>query len=488
MSATAGRMSPQSADSAPKRTARLNLRAEFRLALLAAAESCWIYAVLLTIGGLSGLSHEISPAGIFMVFWVGMLTGRILPRQKKNWRLLQLVTIVIAVLVIFLAMRLAFYGDLPVTDLSWLQTYPSGVLAMFERVTPEELSTIALIFAFVRGLGFAQRALTLWTVGFEFRLGIVVFFAAAVMAAFSGKVDFTPWLFVYFAVSLLGISLARIEEAGQERPLGYKWAMVLGGALLAMSLLGYLVTRFLTLDVVNAVFDFLAPVRYVIAGILTLLAIPFLYLIEFLFNLVGPLLTLLVQRLSNLIPSLEFARINSVDAVNQLSQSLELLIPYLRLVGIILVAVLVGWLIARALNKRMKWEEEEMFTREALGERDTVAVERNKRPRPAPTAPREIHAENVRRIYAALQAQAEALGLKRREAETPLEYLPRLNDYFSGNGAELKTITDAYVAVHYAQHPATDEQVRELRGVWRQLQARMQEQGRRMKKDRKATS
>lgn len=472
----------------PKRSRRPNWRAEFRLLLLAAAESCWIYALLLTLGGLSGLAHEVGYVGVVLVFWVGLMTGRILPRQKQTWRILQFVTIAIAVVVIFAAMRLAFYDDLSLFDLSWVTNYPSRVLSLFERVTPEELSTIALVFAFVRGLGFAQRALTLWTVGFEFRLGIVIFFGAAVLASFAPNINFRPWIFVYFAVSLLGISLARIEEAGQERPLGYKWALVLGGALLAMSLLGLAVTQLLTLDVVNAVFDFLSPVRFLVAGILTILALPFLYLLELLLNLIAPILTMLMQRLSQLLPNLDFARLNSLETVNQISHQLELAVPYLRLVGIVLVAVLVGWLIARALNKRMNWEEREQFTREALGERDRAEVESGKRPRAARPTPREIHAENVRRIYAALQAQAEAFGLKRNRAETPLEFLPRLSDYFPGNANEFRTITEAYVAVHYAQKPATDDQVRELRRVWQGLREQMQAQGRRMKQDRKATS
>jgi hypothetical protein len=86
---------------------------------------------------------------------------------------------------------------------------------------------------------------------------------------------------------------------------------------------------------------------------------------------------------------------------------------------------------------------------------------------------REIHAENVRRIYAALLAHAEMLGLKRREAETPFEFLPRLVAHFPDVSGDLHTITDAYVAVHYAQAPATEPQVRELRARWHKTRQAM---------------
>jgi len=59
--------------------------------------------------------------------------------------------------------------------------------------------------------------------------------------------------FVYFIFSLLAIALARLEEAGRELALDWKWAGVLLGTIAATVGMGYLVTQLFTLQVVNTI-------------------------------------------------------------------------------------------------------------------------------------------------------------------------------------------------------------------------------------------
>jgi hypothetical protein len=93
--------------------------------------------------------------------------------------------------------------------------------------------------------------------------------------------------------------------------------------------------------------------------------------------------------------------------------------------------------------------------------------------RTAPMLPHEVEAENIRRIYAALLARCQAIGLPRREAETPFEFLPRLEAQFPQAATDLSALTEAYVAVHYAQIPATNERVHAMRAVWRRLRGQL---------------
>lgn len=452
---------------------RIAWRAELRLALLAAAESCWIYAIVLTLGTLGGFPRIVSPLGIFVMYWLGLLTGRVVPRSKSAWRLLQFVTIGIAFVGVLIAARIGLYTDVPLTDFSWLPRYVSGTLAFLERFTAEELSTIALILAFVRALGMAQFPLTLWTVGFQFRLGVVIFFFTAIVAGLGRHVDFAPWIFVYFSVSLLAISLARIEEAGQTLPLGWRWAGVLVTAIAGTMLVGFILTRIFTLEVVNAIFVFLSPVWNLVALITAFIAIPIIYVLSFLFNLIIPLLQGLSLALHNIFPQINTPNPDTQRIVDQVTQQLANYAPYMRLVTVIAIVFLVGWVIARALRRRTKQIEDEMYTREGLGDASFEEFKRQERAHRAGHVHYEINAENVRRIYAALQAHAESLGLARRDAETPLEYLPRLAAQFPKASNNLLVITDAYVAVHYAQRAATPNQVRELRGVWARTRKEM---------------
>jgi hypothetical protein len=78
----------------------------------------------------------------------------------------------------------------------------------------------------------------------------------------------------------------------------------------------------------------------------------------------------------------------------------------------------------------------------------------------------EIAAENIRRIYAALLDRADRAGLPRHESETPFEFYPRLARAFPDAGTDLHAITDAYVAVHYAEHAATRAEVDSVRAAW----------------------
>lgn len=451
-----------------------NLRAELRLALLAAAESCWLYALVLTLGTIAHL-QVVSPLGIFLVYMTGLVVGRILPTSQRAWRVLQGVTIAVGMLVILVAMRIGFYTNLPLWDFGWLPTYVHRLVTIWESFSGEELSTFALVLILSRALNFAQRPLTLWVVGFQFRLGIVFFFGTAILAAVAAPVNFVVWLFVYFGFSLIGISLARIEEAGQERPLGGKWALVMLSVIGATMLLGFVVTQLLTLNTVNAFFELLSPLRIVVQILFTLIAIPIFYIFAFIIQLLTPLFDMLRNALTGIFPNLHLNNEETARVVNEVAQRLSNLIPYLRYVGLVGVFVLLGLIIARALNRRVKWREEELFAVEASDERDQITIERRQRAVRARARHGEIHAENVRRIYAALLAEAEAGNLPRREAETPLEFLPRLTARFPESGAALETITNAYVAVHYAQQIATDAQVRDLRALWQRTRQQMRE-------------
>lgn len=454
----------------------VNSRSELRLALLAAAESCWFYAIALTLGTMAGFPRAVSPLGIFVMYMAGLLAGRFLPRLPQSWRLLQMLTVLIAFFALLAAIRVGLYPDLNLTDVSWLPAYLSGVFAIFEHVNSQVLSTVILVLAFIRALGFAQRPLTLWVVGFEFRLGIVIFFVLAIFAGLATNVNFTLWIYLYFAFFLISIAFARIEDAGQLGALGGRWAAVMLTMLAITLLVGFALTHVLTLRAVNAFFAFFAPVAFVLEAILLIIALPFIYLFDLLFQMLLPLLQLFGQSLSRLFPAQIQPNPDAQRMFESLAHQLESLIPYLRLIGIIFVLLGVAWLIARALNRRMTREEEEMFARESVGLDDTSRLDKRRRSAPPRVGRREIHAENVRRIYAALQAQAEALGLKRRDAETPLEYLPRLSARFPALTIDFQTITHAYVAVHYAQQSATDAQVRELRAIWQHTQRGMKDE------------
>ncbi len=449
------------------------LRAQLRLTLLAAAETCWIYAAVYVLSALAGAPRVISPFGIFLTYWLALQTGRLAPRAKKTWRVLQALTIVIAFSVILVVIRFALYGEFALTNLHWLSDYFERLIMLREGGAAEQISTLALILVFARGLNLAQRPLTLWTVGYQFRLGIVVFFVTALVSALSHPVNFSVWIFVYFGLSLLAIALARIEEAGQERPLGGKWALVMLSAIGATMLLGFAIAQIFTLDALDRAFGLFSPLGFIVRILIALVALPLFLGIALLGKLLTPFFAFLRDMLQNSGFTPNGANADALKLLNQATRVVADLTPYLRVIGVALTVVAAGWLIARALNKRVAERERELFAREEIDDRENFAPESKPRAPRGRFARRAVHAENVRRIYAALLVQAENAGLERRAAETPFEFLPRLAARFPNVAPALGEITNAYVAVHYAQQPATDTQVRELRALWTRAKAQM---------------
>lgn len=452
---------------------RFSLRGELRRALLAAGETCWVYAVVLTLATLTGYPRLLSPIALSFTYWIGLQVGRYLPRLALKWRVLQLINIALAVLTILVVLTLDLARDLLLSDPSWPATLFNRLFGGLARLTPEQFALVPLLYMYIRGVGFGQRPLTSWFVGFQFRLGVIVLFLTALLAVVAPPVNLAPLVVLFFVVSLLALSLARIEEGGREMALGGRWALVLAGAVLAVVGLGLLLTPLFTIAAVNILFTLLTPLAPVFEFLIELLFIPLTWIVALALALLQPLLRYLAAALRNLHLDLGPA-MNGVQNFKPALPPLDLLIPYVQWLALLAVLAGVALLIARALNRRIMQIEEETFTREPAEPepaRRAQAVRRTSRAGRLP--PQEIRAENIRRLYAALLARAAAAGLPRREAETPLEFLPRLTAAFPAAAPDLELLTSAYIAVHYAEIPATGEHVRQARVAWQRVRTQL---------------
>lgn len=453
---------------------RFDARAELRRGLLAAGETCWIYGLVLTLTALARPVSLISPWSILFTYWAALEIGRYLPQMRRAWKALPWINLALAVLIILLVVRLDLYRDSSPFDFGWLPTYIGHLSTLFERFTPEQIATAALVFAYIRGVGFAHRPLTLWFTGFQFRLGVVLFFGATIVGAIAGGVDFRELIVVYFVVSLLSIALARMEESGREMALGKAWAPLLLGASLLVVSLGFFVTPLLTTAAAAAFFQLLAPFAPIAEFLLTLILIPLSYIIEAIIEFLIPIFNVVLESLRRLpLDIIPQAGDPLQSAARQGTTMFVEVLPYVRLLLFLMLIMGAALLVARSVNRRLVRVEEENFIRETAGEQDRKKALKLKRPRTAPVLQREIDAENVRRIYAAMLARCQAIGMPRREAETPFEFLPRLGSQFPQAASDLRALTEAYVAVHYAQIPATGLQVRTMRTVWRRLRGQL---------------
>ncbi len=434
-----------------------------------------MYAIVAFVGALT-LAQTVSPAALFTAYWIALLVGRVLPRLRMSWRAVQLAALSIGLLVLLAIVRVQVFGSrIDWFDASWLPRYFVSLFSLREGVSGEFLTTVAVVYMFVRGLGSAQRPLTLWFIGFQFRLGIVAFFfvliAFATAPAARARYDATFWIFLYFFLALLAVALARMDDIGSTIAIGPRWAVTLLAAVTLVILLGVVLLQFFTLDAANWLLVLLSPVFALFGTLLFLLLIPAGMLAEWLLNALEPFLRgfrSALEALQNLVPP---------EAAQQQPTSQS--IPYLEFIGsamkiLFVVAVMlgVGLLLAKALNRRMLQVEEETFVRESVGPDEESGRVHETAHRKAGDRGRRatMTAETIRRIYAALVARASNAGLPRRAAETPYEFLPRLQNAWPNTADDMQAITEAYIAVHYGEHAASAEEVGRVRSAWRRVQ------------------
>ncbi len=450
----------------------LPVRREIRYALLAAMETCWVYAIIALLGALT-LTPTVSPLSLFAAYWIALLAGRVLPRLEQSWTVLRLAVLGVALLTLLLVVRVEVFGArVSWLDMTWLPRYALSIISLHEAVPGEYLTTVAVLYMFIRGLGYAQRPLTLWFIGYQFRLGILAFFLVLSASAVLTRYDATLWILLYFFLGLLAVALARMDEIGNTISLGPRWAATLLASVAVVIFLGLVLLQFFTLDAVNFLLILLTPVFALFGIFVFLLAIPAGLMAEWLLNLLEPFvrgLRATFDALEDLVPP---------DAAQQL-QPAPPPNPYLDLIGsalrVLLVAAVVIWvgmLLARALNRRMLQIEQEAYVRESVGAEEGSArvPESDRRKRPAHRRAGHLAAETIRRIYAALVARADDAGLTRRVAETPYEFLPRLEKTWPEQAGDLQDITEAYIAVHYGEHAASEAEVGQVRSAWRRVQ------------------
>ncbi len=456
----------------------INWHRELRLALLAAMETCWVFAVVVFLAAQIDKPRPLTPLPFFVAYWLALVIGRALPQSRRQWIALQVIALVIAAVTVLAVVRVELFPAFEWHDFAWLPRALVAILSITRGIATEHLVTAGVLYVFMRGLGFAQRPLTLWFVGFQFRLGIVVFFLLLVVVGIarpfmlSKPFDPTLWIFVYFFVSLLAIALARIEEMGSEMRYGPRWVITIFGGIALVLFIGLGILQFFNPNTARWLLLPLAPIWLLVTGIVLLLAIPGGYLVGWLVELFRPIFDKVAQffvDLTDLFPrdvqeTLKTAPESSLWL--NVENTIKMLIVPLAL-------MIVAYFLARALHRRMKQIEDETYIREAIGADDKAERVRRgalKKPRPPRARAQHIAAESVRRIYAALVAHAADVGLARRVAETPYEFLPRLTHQFPEQAEDIHSITEAYVAVHYGEEDVALEVVARVRAAWERVE------------------
>lgn len=356
-------------------------------------------------------------------------------------------------------------------------------------IVPSELIVVlSLLYAWRRGIAASGTdVLDPGTTAYRFRLGIMVLVIYALVHRADSTGLMLEVLPFYFGAGLAAVALSRADSLSHARgagrsPFTGQW---LTGMLLLAGVttgIGVLAGAGLGSSTAILAFDRASLVLYRLLELLVVLISPVIMGLVWLGEWVlGALhisegLETVFSALRRALPSPAF------EPRPERESSLAMLEPYLpwiKIVGTSLVIAAIALAAIRSARRarRSLPEPEEDFgdtlltpstllsgMRQALGRLTSGWGGRG-----LGSARQLIAATAIRRIYARLLLLGEQQGRARYPAETPLEYLVHLRKLFPNRGAEVSTITEAYIQVRYAGLPEVETTVARVRECWAAL-------------------
>lgn len=462
---------------------------------LAAAEVCWVLPIFLGVGQAGSLhSPLLTWLGMLVLFLAFFYAYRAIEAATLPLRLQQGLLALILLLAVGLVLHFHVYGSQGLPGLAWVVVLFRS-LADVETVDPSGwMAIMFLVYFWARGIRLSRRSLSVESVGFTFRAGVVILVVESLLLGIIVQADLSGFVLPYFFFSLVAVALARVDEVSRSpnsSQVGYSgfWIGSSVAAVAVLVLVGAIVAALFSGGGLQQILSWLSPVLYlfwiVIAGL-------------------GAFLLLLLEGLLSLF-SIDLATLGEgiMDALHRIGEFLmapgaEMPVPpgspaeRPPLLGILQVVVAVGIpllivvlvLVASWARRRRLEREAGNESRESIHSRRTGsglrAMLRAGLERLGELAglvdrfglgSRFLAAVSIRRVYANLVRLATREGYPRARSETPYEYLATLRRALPDHESEVETITQAYVNAHYGEVPDTREELERIRACWERVRA-----------------
>ncbi len=445
------------------------------------AESAWLFALIGILGlMLGGAGSPLDWLAVLVVLTTSMVVARFLQALLMPtimaYAFQMLAGIVIIYLTIGSQVNLTFQG----IDLSWLANINSEFAPEGYRVRAVFGSLLSAAIWWrggqVGAAPFPTESLTT-----SFKIGVIVMGVAAVVDVVqSADLNIYPIMFVFFAAGLIGLSIGHILPASSKQWGQRAWTRVIGGVVSGVVVMGLLFSLLQR----NALSFITTPIIFVLNILATVvffvIIIPIAYIVDFLTQL---LLSLLLRfapenvESQRLIPAEGLGdqlRALQEGATDEPVASLLLQIGQWTLVAIIIIVALL--ILARAYKRKQRDSDiDDEGTRESVMAEADVAYDLAKllfkfvpsrfRRRKSHEAYRlpddERSIVDVFRIYFGLLTLAEKRGQSKPPQATPSEYQSTLEGILPGD--LVRESTSAFVRACYGHHPASREQIEEMR-------------------------
>lgn len=448
----------------------------------AAVFTPYLLLLLHWMGSRWGESGRAAPLGLFLGIWAGllgmMLALEMLGRSRLSTTAYNLSVVLLVLVTGLLGVRLLIYGNVPISDWRWLRHTGNAVVNFHQGLRPELLLLLFSLFLWYRAANASSRGISFFGVGLSFRLGILLLLLGGGLlvnvAPLSDSVLAVLW--PYFGLGLLAVSLARTDDKAMDAagstggilPLNRLAQLILVIALTlgtAAAIAGYY-----TPDQIRATAHFFAPVWNLISRFLLMVLYVFALvlgrLVFWLFELLRPLLEEmnLAGALAGLAERLALNQPPQETTTPETAPTVPEWVWFSGRTGLVVVVTIVflGLILlflARRRQRMMDQEEEEVgretptFGGDALRRGWQRLKNWANLVRRYGLGAQLLAAISVENIYANLSRLARRRGYPRQPAQPPDEYLPQLRAAFPGQHAALARITEAYMRVHYGDHP-----------------------------------
>jgi len=471
----------------------MNSRREtIRLALVA-AEACWVAPLFLA------LNQRVFPHQPLLLWFsvVVLLLGfssvyRILAVANLPLRLQQ------GVLVGFLLVSILFFWRFhvaaSVAGLDWLIQPFARLIDELVVMPGEWIAAFSLVFFWARGIALARRSLSAESVALSFRLGIVLFTGVALIAHVLADQEVSGFIAAYFFFALVAVALARVEEVSSlpnSSPAGFGgfWVGSTVAAVTGLVLLGLVVAAFFYGGGLEQVLRWLQPVWIALGMVIAAVGALVLFLAERLMALLsidigtlGAGFREVLRRLGELATALAPTPPPPETSHGRppLLAATQVIVTVGLPLLVTLVVVLITWQRLRRARREPGTDAHESLLSARAVARNLLDLLRAGRDRLGDLAglvdrlgagSRFLSAISIRRIYANLVRLATRAGYPRAATQTPFEYMETLYEALPGNEAEVRCITQAYVAAHYGQVPDSREELQRIRDCWERVRA-----------------
>ncbi len=475
---------------------RFNPWREMAILMIILMEVCWVTP---WFRSMTPETYAVSSIRAFIILACIVLSSHLLVRTMDDIRLKksirQALMVIFILIGILVGIKTLLYAHVPMSVLELLNR-PLRSLADLKSIIPVEFVVIiTVLIGFWRGLSIAQEHIGPSSVMDHFWIGIVMYVVFIFINTIVTGETPADFFYLFLFSSLTAMCAARMTVVGMlpggtENKFNRYWLL---GIILAASFVVGLSSLF-----GNVIGDQFAWIGVLFLGL-------FGSVLVFVWILINPLISFLITSLSNF-----FHASKSFDTLGKSLQNLDNMIrgfgqKILDMVGnsgiglliarigptiktIISVAIIVLVILGIVAWMTIKlWRDREhrllaldqktdiklgnflQMLLDGLRQGWSGAIHSLEQLTDFRHRQRIRAAARIRQVYAELMELCESLGHPRPEAETPLEFMPRLEQLFPGLEPEVVVITQAYNRVRYGQLPETRQEVEDVESAWKKI-------------------